>query len=118
MKLPQLHQHFKDEQINSGIFASAWFITQFTNSLQIQDKKFKKNKDPTAQSDAEQPKSSLQDEQQEDPEVQYISDNLLQLWDYFVSSGWKAIFKMSLYILKANEEKLLQLGFEDILNQI
>ena len=43
MKLPQLHQHFKDEQINSGIFASAWFITQFTNSLQIQDKKFKKN---------------------------------------------------------------------------
>lgn len=25
---------------------------------------------------------------------------------------------MSLYILKANEEKLLQLGFEDILNQI
>ena len=25
---------------------------------------------------------------------------------------------MSLYILKINEEKLLQLGFEDILNQI
>lgn len=40
------------------------------------------------------------------------------MWDYFISSGWKAIFKMSLYILKANEEKLLQLGFEDILNQI
>jgi hypothetical protein len=33
IQLPQLHQHFKDEQINSGIFASAWFITQFTNSL-------------------------------------------------------------------------------------
>lgn len=40
------------------------------------------------------------------------------MWDYFISSGWKAIFKMSFYILKANEEKLLQLGFEDILNQI
>ena len=50
--------------------------------------------------------------------MQYISDNLLQLWDYYISSGWKAIFKKSLYILKANEEKLLQLGFEDILNQI
>lgn len=69
------------------------------------------------QLDAEQPKSSLQDDQG-DHEVQYISNNLLQLWDYFISSGWKAIFKMSLYILKANEEKLLQLGFEDILNQI
>ena len=33
IQLPHLHQHFKDEQINSGIFASAWFITQFTNSL-------------------------------------------------------------------------------------
>ena len=39
IQLPELHQHLKDEQINSGIFASAWFITQFTNSLQIQDKK-------------------------------------------------------------------------------
>ena len=37
IQLPELHQHLKDEQINSGIFASAWFITQFTNSLQIQE---------------------------------------------------------------------------------
>ena len=28
------------------------------------------------------------------------------------------MFKMSLYILKMNETKLLQLGFEDILYQI
>ena len=28
------------------------------------------------------------------------------------------MFKMSLYILKKNETHLLQLGFEDILNQI
>ena len=28
------------------------------------------------------------------------------------------MFKMSLYILKTNESKLLQLSFEDILNQI
>jgi ecotropic viral integration site 5 protein len=33
IQLPLLHQHFKDEQITAGIFASAWFITQFTNSL-------------------------------------------------------------------------------------
>lgn len=38
IQLPLLHQHLKDEQINSGIFASAWFITQFSNSLQMQNK--------------------------------------------------------------------------------
>ena len=27
IQLPQLHQHFKDEGINSQMFASAWFIT-------------------------------------------------------------------------------------------
>jgi hypothetical protein len=35
VRLPMLHRHFKDEQINSGIYSSAWFITQYTNSLQI-----------------------------------------------------------------------------------
>ena len=89
MELPSLHQHLKDEQINSGIFASAWFITQFTNSLQIQDKNFQANKDEAQEFD------------------DLISDNLLQLWDYFVCSGWKSMFKMSLYILKTNEAKLL-----------
>ena len=38
VSLPQLHEHLKDEQINAGIFASAWFITQFTNSLQMKSK--------------------------------------------------------------------------------
>lgn len=30
---PELHAHFKDEGVSSGYFASAWFITLFTNSL-------------------------------------------------------------------------------------
>ena len=30
---PDLHSHFKDEMINSSYFASAWFITIFTNSI-------------------------------------------------------------------------------------
>ena len=37
IELPQLHQHLKDESINAGIFASTWFITQFTSSLSIKD---------------------------------------------------------------------------------
>ena len=30
---PDLHAHFKDEMINASYFASAWFITIFTNSM-------------------------------------------------------------------------------------
>ena len=91
--MPVLHQHFKDEQISAGIFASAWFITQFTNSLQLQDKYM-----------------------QEGAELHsgMISDNLLQLWDYFIAGSWKAMFKMSLYILKQNETLLTHCNFEEI----
>ena len=99
VRLPMLHRHFKDEQINSGIFASAWFITQFTNSLQIQEKYLKAN-------GTENLSNGL------------ISDNLLQLWDYFIASGWKSMFKMSLYLLKQNETQLLHLNFEEILTLI
>jgi len=34
--LPDLHSHLREEQINSSYFASAWFITIFTNSLKQQ----------------------------------------------------------------------------------
>ena len=47
-----------------------------------------------------------------------IADNLLQLWDYFIAGGWKAMFKMSLYILKQNETLLTHLNFEEILTLI
>ena len=33
---PELHAHFKDEMINASYFASAWFITIFTNSIKKQ----------------------------------------------------------------------------------
>ena len=83
------------------MFASAWFITQFTNPLQIQDKNY-----------------NLKDAALIKETDQIIPDNLLQLWDYFISSGWKSMFSTSLFILKRNEDSLLQLGFEDILNVI
>jgi hypothetical protein len=83
VRCPILHKHFKDEQINAGIFASAWYITQFTNSLQIQEKYWKENKSDNVD--------------------KVIDDNLLQLWDYFICSGWRSMHKMSLYILMINE---------------
>ena len=75
--------------MNAGIFASTWFITQFTSSLSIKDDLIK-----------DVPPERLA---QED----LISPNMLQLWDYFIASGWKSIFKMALYILRTNEERLL-----------
>ena len=71
--MPQLHAHFKDELVNSSYYSSPWFITIFTNSLQ-----------------------SMQDESR-------LNEKILELWDFFLVSGWKAIFTMSLYILKQNE---------------
>jgi len=44
------------------------------------------------------------------------SSRILELWDYFLTSGWKAIFMMALYFLKQNEQDLLQMNFEQILN--
>ena len=86
--LPDLHEHLREEQINSSYFASAWFITIFTNSLKQQEK------------------------------GEAVSENLLQLWDYFLVSGWKAILKMGLYVLKESQSDLKQMSFEDILNDI
>lgn len=47
-----------------------------------------------------------------------VSENLLQLWDYFLVSGWKAILKMGLFVLRDSSGDLLQLSFEEILNEI
>jgi hypothetical protein len=47
-----------------------------------------------------------------------VNESLLQLWDYFLLSGWKAIIKMGLLILKHDSEKLSQMAFEEILNEI
>jgi len=32
-----------------------------------------------------------------------LCEKILELWDYFLVSGWKAIFSMALYVLKENE---------------
>ena len=97
---PELHAHFKDEMINASYFASAWFITIFTNSM----------KKPKASADVEESK-------EEDPHPP-VSENLLQLWDYFLVSGWKAILKMGLFVLKEDSPNLMQFAFEEILNDI
>lgn len=90
---PELHSHFKDEMINSSYFASAWFITIFTNCIKNPPKDEKTN------------------------EIR-VNENILQLWDYFLISGWKAILKMGLFVLKDGSEELLMRSFEDILNEI
>ena len=96
---PDLHSHFRDEMINSSYFASAWFITIFTKAIKF---------DQTMSSE----EGSIES-------CEYlVSENLLQLWDYFLVSGWKAILKMGLFVLKDASGVLLQHSFEDILNEI
>ena len=47
-----------------------------------------------------------------------MSEYQLQLWDYFLISGWKSVLKMGLFVLKDSSDELLQLSFEEILNEI
>ena len=105
---PELHDHFKDEMINASYFASAWFITIFTNSMKKQKEK---KPDPETEAGADQ-------EETKEPDFDPVSENLLQLWDYFLVSGWKAILKMGLFVLKHDKALLQQMSFEDILNEI
>jgi|LauGreDrversion4_2_1035121.scaffolds.fasta_scaffold840015_1 hypothetical protein len=74
---PDLYQHFTNEDVTSSYFASAWFITIFTNSL-------KQNHD----------------------EQGVCNESLLQVWDYFLASGWKAVIKLGLYLLTKDWELL------------
>jgi hypothetical protein len=84
--------------INASYFASAWFITIFTNSM-------KKQHRPDFDEESKEP-------------LPGVSENLLQLWDYFLVSGWKAVLKMGLFVLKEDSGNLVQLSFEEILSEI
>jgi hypothetical protein len=64
----------KEEGLSSTLFASAWFITIFTNTLK------------------------------QNTEHEVLNESLLQLWDYFLIGGWRAIIKISVYILKSHRE--------------
>ena len=81
-----LAAHFVQENVSSSFFASAWFITLFTNSL-------KQNTSHEGQ----------------------VNETLLQLWDYFIVSGWKAVLKLGLYLVTRDAAQLSELSFEGIL---
>jgi len=66
--------------INSSYFASAWFITIFTNTI----------------------KNTVESVNNE--EAAKVSEYLLQLWDYFLISGWKSVLKMGLFVLKDSSD--------------
>jgi hypothetical protein len=85
--LPDLHSHFKEENINSSMFCTTFFITLFTQVLQTQQSPDKIWK-------------------------------LKRIWDYFIVYGWKAIFKVSVILLRESEENCLQMQFEVILSQL
>lgn len=71
-----LNNHFKEEGLSSTLFASAWFITIFTNSLK------------------------------QNAEDMIVNESLLQLWDYFMVAGWNAVLKMGVYILSSHSNIL------------
>ena len=84
----ELYKHFTNEDVTASYFASAWFITIFTNSLK------------------------------QNTENNIPNESLLQLWDYFLISGWKAIIKLGLFVITMDHNELLTKSFEEILTHI
>ena len=84
----ELHSHLKEEGISTTLFASAWFITIFTNTLK------------------------------ENAENGVLNESLMQVWDYFLCSGWKAVIKVTTYIITSHRHILKELPFEDILPHV
>lgn len=68
----ELQEHFKEEGLSTTLFASAWFITIFSSTL-------KQNFDNES-----------------------VNESLLQLWDYFLCCGWRAIIKMGVYVMTSH----------------
>ncbi len=85
---PDLYEHFKEEGVSTTLFASAWFITIFTNTLK------------------------------QNEEDGILNETLLQVWDYFLCSGWQAVNKVATYIITSHKQLLVQLPFEDILPHV
>lgn len=85
-----LAAHFATENVSSSFFASAWFITLFTNSLK----------------------------QNTCSETGQVNETLLQLWDYFIVAGWKAVLKLGLYMLTKQAGQLIDMSFESVLQHI
>lgn len=81
--------HYNSENITSSFYSSSWFITLFTNQL-------KSNTGADLQ----------------------VNRTLLQLWDYFIVSGWKAIFKFGLFIHVQGSDELVDKSFEEIIQHL
>lgn len=86
-----LSEQFEAEDVTSSYYASAWFITVFTNSLQT-------NVGPA-------------------PEHR-VNESLLQIWDYFLLCGWKAVSKAALYMLRTQKPQIQAQPFEVILAKL
>ena len=81
---PEISEYFRNSNLNSSLFASAWFVTLFSYSVQ-------------ETTEAVPPLM------------------LLKLWDAFLLNGWKALFKMGVYIIKEAEESIFESKLEEVL---
>lgn len=77
LKDQKLYEHFKEENVTTTLFASAWFITMFTNTLK------------------------------ENSHKGVVNETLLQVWDYFLCVGWRGLTKISCFIITSHSEQLL-----------
>jgi len=86
--LPQLAESFRVENIDSSHYVTRWLSTLFTNYLDCI--------------------------QCLDKELKPFKELLVVLWDSFLSKGWKAAFKVAVYLLGKAKKEILSVDTEDV----
>ena len=90
--LPNLFEYLRFENVTPTLYMTGWIITLFGITLD----------DANLNIDGEERPPNI----------------LIEIWDHFIASGWKSIFKASIFILKKLENKLFETKFEKIIRII
>ena len=86
--LPEMNNYLLSNNINGGYFLSPWFITLFTIAFYEEEK------------------------EENNLEIMMI------LFDMFLFSGWKAIFKIGISLIKSNSGKIFSLPDEHLVHYL
>ena len=88
LMFPEMYNFFMNNNINAGYYLSSWFITLFTLALYYENK------------------------EQNNIEV------IMKIFDLFIFSSWKAVFKIGISLIKYNSNKIFSLPYEQLVHYL
>ena len=88
LMFPEMYNFLINNNINGGYYLSPWFITLFTLALNYESK--------------------------EDNNIEIM----MKIFDLFLFSGWKAIFKIGISLIRNNSRKIFSLPYEQLVHYL